>query len=569
MVHQRPREKASHAATAVASVGATAAYWIAAGTKNVNGILVSTATSDLSIPQTAWVHASQVASQRKRLPDAGVRTARRGTDDGGVIGTTCRGDPNQWDRGTRVGARRPMPIGGAIGAATVFAVVAASYQHRRKGRDRRSARAHARSSASLGISRTASQTAWHDFPLLRSGSRKSGQGPRVACSAGGKVDDVRVAGELNSGVPQRRTPQPNDSLLRVARGLPGRERTPVWLMRQAGRYMKDFRKYSERYPFRLRSETSSIATELSLQCWRRFGMDGVIVFSDILTPLPALGIEFDVIRGQGPVVLGDLGRSLEDRLDTRSPNQIRALHSSEDFADTHSFLRTTLQNLRKETDNKCTLLGFVGAPWTLAAYSVEGGGTTDAAVWKRWMYERPEVATEFLERLAISIASYAIFQIHSGAQCIQIFDSWAQYLGPEQWVDFAAPHVRRIAEVVREACPGVPLIYFAHGGSPYLRDQVEALAGVVEVLGIDSKIRLSEAMDIVDGSGLVLQGNTDPYVLRHGSEAEVRGAVRRAIDEAGGPGRHIMNLGHGVLQQTPEENVLHFVDEAQTYGVTT
>jgi len=338
----------------------------------------------------------------------------------------------------------------------------------------------------------------------------------------------------------------------------------VWLMRQAGRYMAAFRKYSERYPFRQRSETPAMAEELSLQCWRRFGMDGVIVFSDILTPLPALGIEFDVIRGRGPIVLGDFARCLEDRLS--GPKAVRAIAGSEDFLPTHGFLRETLRSLRGKTEGSCSLLGFVGAPWTLAAYTVEGGSTKDAAVFKRWMYEKPEVADEFLRRLATSIASYAVFQVESGAQCIQIFDSWAHCLSPEQWLRFAAPHVREVALRVRESCPDVPLIYFANGGSPYLRDQVEALRGAVEVLGVDGRMRMAEAVGIVEGSGMVLQGNVDPFLLRHGGEAEIRDAVRRTIDEAGGPGRHILNLGHGVLQQTPEVNVLHFVEEAQAYG---
>eukprot|EP00931_Biecheleriopsis_adriatica_P036623 TRINITY_DN21087_c0_g1_i1.p1 TRINITY_DN21087_c0_g1~~TRINITY_DN21087_c0_g1_i1.p1 ORF type:complete len:463 (-),score=88.03 TRINITY_DN21087_c0_g1_i1:46-1434(-) len=360
----------------------------------------------------------------------------------------------------------------------------------------------------------------------------------------------------------RETPSPHDLLLRVARGERG-DHTPVWLMRQAGRYMKDFRKYSERYPFRQRSETPSMAVELSLQCWRQYGMDGVIVFSDILTPLPAMGIEFDVVRGRGPIVLGDLARTLEDRIQNGT---IREVSSSDGFDSSHSFLHETLKALRAETEGRCSLLGFVGAPWTLAAYAVEGGSTKEAAVFKRWMYEKSEVADEFLRRMTVTISNYAIYQVKSGAQCIQIFDSWAHCLTPQLWERFAAPHVREVAEAVRKACPGVPVIYFANGGSSYLRDQVEALRDCIDVLGVDSHARLSDAARIVEGSGLVLQGNVDPYVLRYGSEAEIREAVRNSIDDAGGPGRHIMNLGHGVLQGTPEESVLHFVEEAQTYG---
>jgi len=336
------------------------------------------------------------------------------------------------------------------------------------------------------------------------------------------------------------------------------------LMRQAGRYMKAFRKYSERYPFRQRSETPEMAIELSLQCHRQYGMDGVIFFSDILTPLPALGIEFDVVRGRGPIVLGDLARCLEDRLE--GPNAIRTVSDSEDFMSSHGFIRQILSELRKEVEGKCSLLGFVGAPWTLAAYAVEGGSTKDAAVFKKWMYQSPAVAEEFLRRMTVTVSQYAIFQVRSGAQCIQVFDSWAHCLTPEQWKKFAAPYAKQLAETVRSACPGVPLIYFANGGSSYLSLQVEELSGVFEVLTVDQHARMSDARRAAEGSGLVLQGNVDPYVLRYGGEAEVRDAVRRTIDEAGGPGNHILNLGHGVLQGTPEENVLFFVQEAQEYG---
>jgi len=385
--------------------------------------------------------------------------------------------------------------------------------------------------------------------------------------AGGLRSTVAVFAEApdapSVAPPSRETPGPSDLLLRVARGERGVDHTPVWLMRQAGRYMKDFRKYSERYPFRQRSETPAMAVELSLQCWRKYGMDAVIVFSDILTPLPAMGIQFDVIRGKGPIVLGDLARCLEDRL--TGPNAIKEVTRPEDFVTSHGFLRETLQTLRTDTDGRTSLVGFVGAPWTLAAYAVEGGGTKEGAVMKKWMYEKPEVVEEFLRRMTVTISNYAIFQVQSGAQCIQIFDSWAHCLTPEMWRKWAAPHVKRIAQHVGKACPGVPIIYFANGGSPYFKDQVEALKGCVDVLGVDGQCRLSEAARIIEGSGMILQGNVDSYVLKYGTEAEVREAVRNNIDEAGGPGRHIMNLGHGVLQGTPEENVGYFVEEAQSY----
>lgn len=378
--------------------------------------------------------------------------------------------------------------------------------------------------------------------------------------------------EAKKSLGTRTTPDPTDLLLRVAKGEVG-DHTPVWLMRQAGRYMREFRAYSERYPFRQRSETPSMATELSLQCWRQYGMDGVIVFSDILTPLPAMGIEFDVIRGRGPIVLGDLARTLKDRLQ-EGPRSIRAVLSSKDFHESHEFLHKTLKTLRSETEGKCSLLGFVGAPWTLAAYAVEAGSTKEAAVFKKWMYGKPEVVDEFLHRMTVTIGNYAIYQVESGAQCIQIFESWAHCLTPELWKRFAAPCAIQVAERLRKACPDVPIIYFANGGSPYFSEQVETLAGHIDVIGVDAHMRMEQAAEIIDrlGAGrgssspLILQGNVDPYVLRYGDEERIRQAVRQTIDAAGGAGRHILNLGHGVLQGTPEENVLYFVEEAQAYS---
>eukprot|EP00441_Pelagodinium_beii_P047125 CAMPEP_0197623712 /NCGR_PEP_ID=MMETSP1338-20131121/3671_1 /TAXON_ID=43686 ORGANISM="Pelagodinium beii, Strain RCC1491" /NCGR_SAMPLE_ID=MMETSP1338 /ASSEMBLY_ACC=CAM_ASM_000754 /LENGTH=422 /DNA_ID=CAMNT_0043193771 /DNA_START=102 /DNA_END=1366 /DNA_ORIENTATION=+ len=374
----------------------------------------------------------------------------------------------------------------------------------------------------------------------------AGLGASLAVARAGRRRGMRSAAHALDG---RETPSPHDLLLRVAMGETGAH-TPVWLMRQAGRYMKAFRQYSERYPFRQRSESPDMAIELSLQCWRQYGMDAVIMFSDILTPLPAMGIEFDVIRGRGPLVLGDLARCLQDRL-AEGPKTIREVSDPDGFSHSHGFLKDILQALRGSTDGKCSLIGFVGAPWTLAAYAVEGGSTKEAAVFKKWMYEKPEVADEFLRRMTTTLSNYAIYQANCGAQCIQIFDSWAHCLTPELWARFAGPGVKQVAEALRKVHPNVPIIYFANGGSSYLKDQVDMLSSCIDVVGVDAHARLSEAARIVEGSGLVLQGNVDPYVLRYGNEAEIRQAVRASIDAAGGPGRHILNLGHGVLQGTP------------------
>ena len=231
----------------------------------------------------------------------------------------------------------------------------------------------------------------------------------------------------------------HDLLVRVAKGEVG-ERTPVWLMRQAGRYMADFRKYSDKYGFRLRSETPEIAIELSLQCWRAYGMDGVIMFSDILTPLPAMGVEFDVIKGKGPVIADPL----------RTEEQIAALTKLEDPGEQLPFVGETLRSLRKETEGRCSLLGFVGAPLTLAAYSVNGAANKHCFETKKMMTHRPDLLHKLLDHYATAIGTYACHQVEQGAQVIQYFESWAHHLSPAQFEEFAKPYANKAMRILRE-----------------------------------------------------------------------------------------------------------------------
>lgn len=205
----------------------------------------------------------------------------------------------------------------------------------------------------------------------------------------------------------------HDLLLRVLRGERG-ERTPVWLMRQAGRYMADFRAFSNKYPFRTRSETPEIATELSLQCWRKYGMDAVVMFSDILTPLPAMGVEFDVVEGTGPVIHAPLrtGAAIA---------AVEALTSAGVAGAKLPFVGETLQALRRETDGRCALLGFCGAPFTLAAYCVQGGAVGAAAdkhalVTKGLMFEKPALLHGLLDKLATSMGYYACYQVNGATK---------------------------------------------------------------------------------------------------------------------------------------------------------
>ncbi|CAM6096448.1 unnamed protein product [Calypogeia fissa] len=328
-------------------------------------------------------------------------------------------------------------------------------------------------------------------------------------------------------------------LLRVARGEEA-ERTPVWLMRQAGRYMAEFRQYSQKYSFRTRSETPDIAIELSLQPWRAFQPDGVIMFSDILTPLPAMGIEFDMVKGKGPQI-GNPIRNLD---------AIRALRPLDDPDKSLPFIREILSSLKREVDGKSTLLGFVGTPWTLAAYAMEGAADKSLVVTKRIMLHEPEVLLALLEHLTEALVTYVGYQIESGAQVVQLFDSWAHHLSPAQFSKFSLPFAEKLTRRVKQLYPDTPIIFHANGGTGKLHLLKEGCNA--DVIGLDWSCEIQRARSIL-GEETVIQGNVDPMVL-FGPEEAIREAVEKCI---AGSGRrhHILNVGHGVIQGTPEEAV--------------
>jgi uroporphyrinogen decarboxylase len=361
-----------------------------------------------------------------------------------------------------------------------------------------------------------------------------------------------------AAAPSSRAPQKNEDplLLRAARGEMV-ERAPVWLMRQAGRYMADFREYSDRVPFRVRSETPDIAFELSMQPYRAFRTDGVIMFSDILTPLPAVGVEFDISPGKGPIITNPI----------RTSEQVSRL-SRAAFQPSISlpFVASLLERLSSELAGEpTTLIGFVGAPFTLAAYAIEGATVKNLTEVKRMMYglstEGCVMLQDTLDTFADLAGAYAVFQIDHGAQVIQFFDSWAHHLSPAQYKQYALPAAKRSLEYVKRERPSVPIVFFANGCAGKLEDIVGVLGDYMDVLQLDWSVSMGCARKLV-GEDLVLQGNVDPSVLLSGSEEAIRNAVRECIDEAG-PCNHILNLGHGVIKETPEQAVAVFCDEAR------
>ncbi len=335
-------------------------------------------------------------------------------------------------------------------------------------------------------------------------------------------------------------------LLRAARGE-ALDRPPVWMMRQAGRYMKAYRDLREKYPsFRERSEIPEVAIEVSLQPWRAFQPDGVILFSDIVTPLPGMGIDMDIAEGKGPIIFSPI----------RSQEQVDALRPLEPD-ESLPFIKTILQSLRQEVGNESTVLGFVGAPWTLAAYTVEGKGSKDYAVIKNMAFSDPTILHQLLEKLSDSIATYIRYQIDCGAQVVQMFDSWAGQLSPQDYDTFALPYQQRVFRQVRQTHPDTPLILLVSGSAGVLERMGRSGADIVTV---DWTVDMADARTRL-GAQMKVQGNLDPGVL-FGSKAFIRDRILDTVQKAGNRG-HILNLGHGVLPNTPEENVAFFFETAK------
>ncbi|WP_414541381.1 uroporphyrinogen decarboxylase [Nostoc sp. CCY0012] len=335
-------------------------------------------------------------------------------------------------------------------------------------------------------------------------------------------------------------------LLRAARGEVV-DRPPVWMMRQAGRYMKAYRDLREKYPsFRDRSEIPEVAIEVSLQPWRAFGPDGVILFSDIVTPLPGLGIDMDIAEGKGPIIHSPL----------RTQEQIDRLRPLEPEAEL-PFIKTILQALRQEVGNQSTVLGFVGAPWTLAAYAVEGKGSKTYSVIKNMAFSDPTMLHQLLAKLADAIAVYTRYQIDCGAQVVQMFDSWAGQLSPQDYDTFALPYQQRVFQQVKQTHPDTPLILLVSGSAGVLERMPKSGADIVTV---DWAVDMAEARARL-GKHVKVQGNLDPGVL-FGSQDFIRDRIIDTVRKAGNWG-HILNLGHGVLPETPEENVAFFFETAK------
>jgi uroporphyrinogen decarboxylase len=332
------------------------------------------------------------------------------------------------------------------------------------------------------------------------------------------------------------------ALVRAARREP-LDRRPVWFMRQAGRSLPEYRKIRDSYDLFAICQNPELCAEVTLQPVRRLGVDGAVLFADIMLPVAfGLGVELQLVDGVGPVVEKPI-RSMADidRLQARTPGEAVP------------FVLETIKLLRHELDPSVAVIGFSGAPFTLAGYLIEGKPSRDFLITKTMMYAEPGLWEALMKRLSALVLEYLLAQIAAGAQLVQLFDSWVGCLSPADYRRYVLPHVAGIFSGLQRA--GAPSIHFGTGTSGILSLMREAGG---DVIGVDWRVDLGEAWRVV-GHDRGIQGNLDPALLL-GPWPVIEDGARRVIEAAGGRPGHIFNLGHGVLPASPIEHLQRLVE---------
>ncbi len=326
--------------------------------------------------------------------------------------------------------------------------------------------------------------------------------------------------------------------------------TPVWMMRQAGRYLEEYRAIRAKHSFLEMCRSPELAAEVTVQPLRRFPLDAAIIFADILLPLPGIGIDLSFAQGEGPVIGNPI----------RTPADVDALHPLDPDRDV-PFLAEAIRLVRREIEGKVPLIGFSGAPFTLASYMIEGGGSRDFVRTKSFMYAEPAAWHRFLDRISEMVISYLQYQVDAGAQALQLFDSWVGILGPTDYREFVLPYSRRVMETVSG---GVPVIHFGTDTATLL-PLIKQAGG--DVIGVDWRIDLGQAWETI-GYDRGIQGNLDPIALFAPPDV-LESRVASILEQAGGRPGHIFNLGHGILQTTPLENVHLMLDAVHRLSART
>ena len=338
---------------------------------------------------------------------------------------------------------------------------------------------------------------------------------------------------------------PNSLLIRAAKALPT-ERTPVWFMRQAGRYMPEYRAIRKQYSLIEICKKPEVAAQVTIEAAEILKVDAAIIFADLLLPLEVMGLPFHFADGEGP---GGNGPRIEKPV--RSPEDVAQLRT--DRAADLGYVSEAVKIVCKHFGDKLPVIGFCGAPFTLASYMIEGGGSRNYIFTKKMMYAAPAAWNELMKKLVAVTAEYSAEQVSAGADTIQIFDSWVGCLSVEDYRRYVLPHATNLVKRLQKT--GVPIIYFGTDSATLLRSMQETGA---EVVGLDWRIPLDTGWRSL-GFKCAVQGNLDP-VLLFADWRELKSRAGDILRQAAGRPGHIFNLGHGILPETPVENVKALCD---------
>lgn len=333
----------------------------------------------------------------------------------------------------------------------------------------------------------------------------------------------------------------NDLFLKACKRQPV-ERTPVWIMRQAGRYLPDYRAVREKYDFLTMCKTPELAAEVTIQPIDIIGVDAAIIFSDILVIPEAMGMHLEMYDGRGPVFPRPV----------RSPNDAAKLRNIDPYDDL-SYVMDTIKLVKKELSGRVPVIGFSGSPWTLLTYMVEGQGSKSFSKVKKMVYDNPELAHQLLDKISDAVAAYLNAQIKSGVDAIQIFDTWGGILTPRDFLLFSLKYVSKVISNIERK--GQPIIYFPKG--VHYRTRTVGDCGA-DVIGLDWTMDISKTRDKI-GKKVAIQGNLDPTVL-YAEKNFIRREVRKVLENYGPGEGHIFNLGHGILPDIDPENAKAMVE---------
>jgi len=339
---------------------------------------------------------------------------------------------------------------------------------------------------------------------------------------------------------------PDSRFVRACKALPV-DRTPVWFMRQAGRYMPEYRAVRKKHTLIEICKNPQLAAEVTITAAEILGVDAAIIFADLLLPLEVMGLPFHFSAGEGPVIEGPI----------RTKDEVRRLRT--DSASDLNYVAEAVSLVAKHFGSKLPVIGFCGAPFTLASYMIEGGGSKHYLNTKKLMYSQPQAWDELLGKLVSVTSAYAAAQVHAGADVIQVFDSWVGCLSVDDYRQYVLPRTTELIRSLRAT--GAPVIYFGTDTATLLPSMKETGA---DVIGLDWRVPLDEGWRALGNSGAV-QGNLDPVVL-FSDWKHVEARAKDVLHRAGGRPGHIFNLGHGILPETPVDNVKALAEYVQEHS---